>query len=130
MLTEKIEIDAAKESTLQKALEQTEHRGLFTNVHPGVDLPESEWTPIGSLNKYGSLLKPGDNHYISVAYNDLIYYVGDNWAYMAAINPETNTVVYTGNTPYSIIDVHQTCMVVYNNEIHLLGGYGTDLRSH
>lgn len=114
-------LDVAKESSLQEILSKIkEGSGLYIN-------PATSTNNDYNLYEQGQL---GTNEGTSVVNcKGTIYVIPDNSDVLKKYEPKKTAFIDVAKLPYKI-DVHETSLVSFNNELHLLGGDDELLRSH
>lgn len=120
----RVSIDVAKESSVKEIYDKIKDgSGLFV---------EPVQTTISESVYYEQGILGGDSLQGSLIanYRGEIYTISDNSGVMSKYKPAINGFVEVCKLPYQAIDVHDTCMVVFCDAIHLLGGYGNQTKSH
>lgn len=119
-----VSIDVAKESTLLKVYDKLEE-GAGIWCKPRFTEHNSLGTPV----MLGTI--PNGDLHGSVVFNmnNDLYIIYDGSCTVDKYNGLTTSWVTATKLPYDI-DVHETSIIVFNNELHLLGGRGAYLRTH
>lgn len=119
----KITIDVAQESTLKAIFDKVEE-GAGIWCEPSY---EESYT-FNSNTAIGTKLNSNDGSII-IYFQSKLYMISDNEDSIFTKQGGTSSWITVAKLPY-VIDVHETSIVVFNNELHLLGGSGEKVRSH
>lgn len=116
-------IDVATETTAQN---------IYNKVK---DMTSGIQTEVVKVNHYDKIRKEygytGALHVALINNNGNLNCLIDGGSYIHIYKPGLQDFLPSiCDLPYTNIDVHETSVVSYNNEIHLLGGSGVRLRSH
>lgn len=115
-----VSLDVAKESSVQNILSKIKEG---SGIHI---MPEKETV---SVNEYFQNGVSGGNNTAIANCNGTIYYIADNATSLYKYDPTFNAGTYVGTLP-AMIDVHETCLVNFKDELHLLGGIENKVRVH
>ena len=115
-------IDVAKQSTLEEILEKVKDgAGIWCKPE---DITS---TDVGKTYSVGELVG-GENGSILINFRNELYAIPNN-SNILYVQGGTNVWRPASHLPYEV-NVHETCVLVFNDEIHVLGGYGFRSRSH
>lgn len=120
----KVSIDVAKESTLL---------GIHSKIEEGAGIwcnPKyTEKNTLGSTVMLGTITNGGVYGSTVFNMNNNLYIIYDGSNTIDAYNGLTTSWVTVAHLPF-VIDVHETSLIVFNGELHLLGGSGAHYRTH
>jgi hypothetical protein len=126
-------LDVAKESSIQEILSKIEDGSGLHIIEEQTQISHKVVEEIGILPEFtysdGTLEAKDNSNAIAVNCNGNLYFMinNDDTLYMFKSGLDCKQVVC--NLPYDI-DVHETSVVVFKNQIHLLGGGDTNTRTH
>lgn len=123
-MAEKV-IDIALESTSQEILNKvnTDIPSIWSNPVMSAELTEN----YGNVNSCGPVGSTEGS--VVITYKDNLYVIPDNERKIYRCSKTVYCWDSLDILPYSI-DVHETTVIVYNDEIHFLGGRGMKSRTH
>ena len=117
-------IDIATESTAQNIYDKI--KDMNSGIHTEVVKVDNYVNKFHREYGYS-----GAEHVALVNTGNNVYCIYDGGVYVHEVKPEMQDYLPSiVDLPISGIDVHETSIISFNGEIHLLGGSGTSLRSH
>lgn len=119
----KVTIDVAQESTL---------RDIYSKVEEGAGIwCKPEYVENGSLgaNVAAGIIGSSAEGNVIINFRNNLYMITDNTRDIVTPGGLENSWWSVCKLPFQV-DVHETCFIMFNGDLHMLGGDGNKVRAH